>query len=376
MQNNDKEKIAELTAHINALSQNLQNNRNALKFLPTVQLANTINKGIKLSKLLYSLPPIAWDVMYKFLLCQNKELARLAVDQLKVLVEILAAHAEMELEAISDADEKKKWQDWLAKCNDAIQNWKADYTVDQAAAVLAALKQWLIDNAGTILKVLNNVFSEEINQAIDDWAKKQTGKVVRNIIDEMLRKIILRRFGEEIGKKMIPYVGLILTAVELAAYGIIIDNIKDIEDEINRTLVELVKLMEKSGWGWPNVLGDNTGMLYKGRRATWEGSKITYSAFVRCASQDATTKKWTWTRCPVSLTADTKKNNSVVLDETFWNDKRKLFVVPLLIDKDSVEASKCYKNGQVCYTFMDIRMELPDKTKVHKHQMYGAKTVK
>ena len=105
---------------IGEISQTQQEMRQILKELDSLgfgtrKTVRTMRASYRLAKALGDLPPIVWEVIAKFVQCNDAALADLAMDELKMLVEVLAAQADVYIESVEDPNLQAEMQAWAAE---------------------------------------------------------------------------------------------------------------------------------------------------------------------------------------------------------------------------------------------------------------------
>lgn len=216
-----------------------------------------------------------------------------------------------------------------------------------------------------------NDFEEEFKKAGKAAAdsqviKKKLAKLLRKKIQEWLERY-LKRKGLT---KLIPYVGVILTALELFGVGTDRLLVSDLKATIRKLKCGLVDKLVEAEYGWP-------GNYKKGDDPYFYIPKRLSPVHIRLSLTICCYKDEKWTCCPLKLKGfDGNPRDSisgfvpskpagisiedVIFDESLLEkiyDKKKKLIgwkIKINIDIESLETARCYLGAEKCYILVDF----------------------
>jgi hypothetical protein len=350
--NVDCTRIKQLTAMIGKTQQDILKTLKEMRDLGfgTAQTIQTMKAALKMAQVLDKLPPVVWTTLYKFVRCNDGALADLAIEELKLLVEVLEAQAELQINDIKDPQLHADMELWFKELKKLLRDFASFATKDDVIAAIKALKQFLktIVRKGTpwILDFLIEVYGDEILEAADKLIDKQIKKA---LIKKIVEKIVAQAVGKTLAKKFVPYVGIAMTGWELLVEYAGGQQIADLQTYVDNLLVQLVKLMVDCGFPWPAKAGN----VLRFDGAIWLDHTVTLRPFVRCAK--IVDGKVVWgAPCRVKYTGANGKpvgEVTVTLTADKQDNKGNFPIAGLGIDMASVNASTCVAGAKYCYFY-------------------------
>lgn len=348
----------------------------------TAKTLRLLVKAQKLISLLGKLPVEAWQALWEFVRCNDAGLAQLALDELKMLVQVLDAHAELLLESLpekkdetpEDAQLRKDFERWRTELNQIVTQL-AGITKPRLIDLIKAAKQAIKKAAPKVLEVLVTTFADEIKQAI---VNKAFDKIKSELIDRITRRVIeyvlQRKLTEEAAKQVNKFIGLAMTGWEVLVEFAGASQASDLQEYIDQLLVKLVQLMKDCGWKWPqNAAVDPNGNEFRGfivKGAKYQGANVQARAFVHCARLVNGKPKF-GTPCRVKF----ESGDKVQVKLTNANQVNGQWMIPAVIDMTSVQDSPCVKNAKYCYAYLELTITLADgKTTVVLNLISGVET--
>jgi hypothetical protein len=353
------ERIKKLQEAITVLHGMLEMISEALNYFPMYATLRLLLLMADLYELLSKVPLVVYEAMGDFLICRNEALLKLAVKELKQLVEVLISIAKLDIEACQDEMKKEQLKAWLKKLEEALQKFEGftEKHKDQAIEVIIKLKEYLIKYAPDILQMLRTVFDEPLKKKIDEIArnrvKKIIGQLIKDIAQRIIEQILIKRLGEEAARKWIPVVGPLLTLIESTAIIALLKKYEHTKKALDELYIELViELSKLIGGNFPNRVDTKTdAQSLQLSRNIFLNKKITIAAFVRCATKNPD-GSFTWGKpCPVRFLKPKKHQFNFQLDDDLHRDGDK-YIIPLEIDPASVTTAPCLKGATHCYTYI------------------------
>jgi hypothetical protein len=346
----------------------------------TAKTVRFMKRAYTFADFLYqNVPPVVWKVLYKFINCNDQALAELAVNEMKILVQVLQAHAELLLETIDDDALRGDLQKWLDKLSDELKGWADNRTTEDAIAAVKVLKAFvktIVRNATPwILEALVDAFGPDVVEAAENWLTKE---VVKQTIKQIIYRILVYEIKKKLGKEALKLLaktsgriaGVAMTGWELLVQIAGTDAADDLRTYVDRLLAELVILLEKCGKGWPQ--GKN-GLRLVGDK--YLDAKITGKPFVRCARNVDGKLQWS---APCALRFDNGRPAGLPsFSGTLTAAKRDEgggWIIRAPIVEPSVTNAPCVKDAKFCYTFIELTMEYPDGKRHMLALIVGAKT--
>ena len=376
----DCSRINELIREINHTNQEIAATIAEMERLGfgTAKLARIIKATYKFAQLLETLVPGIWHALYDYVRCQDDRLATLTVSELKKLLEVLAAHAELQLESLDDTDmspENKKLRadltEWLRRINAELAAWNDTRAKADAIAALKALKAHLQANAPRILTALKEAFADDI---LEHLANRLTSR--KALIKKITKRVVIFALGSAVAGKVNPFVGIALTGWELlvelsggAAVG-------DLRAYLDKLLTELVVLYERCYPGWPFRNDPNKGppTVYVPGVAKYNGASVTVRPLVRCAQIVDGKPVW---GPPCALVFDNGRPAGVAFITLNMTDQNRVngrWEIPTKLRAATLQNSPCMKNAKYCYTYIEFSFTFPDGTKSAQALIVGVKT--
>lgn len=343
----------------------------ALDFIPTVRFINLLRFIAKVLGL-------SDDAMVAFLhliMCRTGGLNRLTNEELKQITELLKGWAEAELEASQldpnfDPDTRQQLNDWLDSVNDALQNWDPNLPPDQAAVVLAALKAALVTQFPKARALLRELIPEELlRQLGENQIARMTPAMLRKLFERILKRWLIRKFGEEVGKSLSGWIKVALDLIELGLVASLLYQISDLADLIDEKIAQLVRKLADSGMGWPN----DYRYLWFRDQPPYRGARVIMIPYVRCAKRVNGDLVWS-DPCQVKFGDGTqiKVFNLSRLSE-FYDPEANVWRLYYDIDADSVNDSDCLENCEICYTYLFVVILPPGGIPQILHILIGVK---
>lgn len=344
--------IQELSEELQRLMEEYNQLIDAQGYFPTVKMIRFIQKMITLLAILRQMPTVAWRALFRLVRCDNGGLVDLTVEQLKQLVEMLKALADLELEAAEEAPAQEALRAWIRELEQTLSRWDDGAERDQAVAAVAALKAFLRDHYPVLLSTLLHYFGDDIREAVADWAKKSIPGRLKKILQKLIAKILVRRLGEEGAKKCNPWVGVGLTLAELLGFGYVLITIDDLRELIDETLAELVRRLHQAGMRWP-------GSGHVGFPSKFAGAQVRVRAFMRCARIVDGKPVW-GAPCRVRFAQGAQITTTLDPDSKLYDAETGLWKLPFNIDQDSVKESECFEGAVLCYLYFEVFITFPD----------------
>ncbi len=361
----DEEIIEELSKELNRLIEEYNKLIEAQDLLPTVRMIKLMEKIIGLLGILRKVPKVLWRALFRLVRCDDGGLVDLPVEELKLLVELLKAIAELELEAEEDAARKDALRDWIRKLDETLDQWKDSWTREQAIAAVRALKAFLRDAYPAILAALLEYFGDDIQQQVEGLVLSPG--TLKWILKKLIEKILIRRLGEEAAKRFIPWVGVGLTLAELIALGYVITRLGNLRELIDEMRAELVRRLVDAGLRWPT---SSEYVWFKPPLFT--GARVRVRAYVHCAKLVNGKPVWKETPCRVTfeqgneLTATLKENSEL------FDKEAGVWKLPYTINMASLEQSECMKDADICYLYLEVFITFADGNTLTASLLVGA----
>lgn len=370
-----KSRLDELRKQLDELIRRREGLADLLDQIPLARLSRLLQKLAKLINLLTDLPAELWQALIAFVACNNEALAALAVDQLKKLLEVLKAVAEVELETADPNDPEDQaliqgLEAWIQELCETLDSWDPEQTQEAALEAVVALKQFLRDHYPEILEALVLYFGEDIAREIGEWAENQIGSVIKRIIKKIIDKILVKRLGKEAAKRLAPLVGTVLTLIEFFLILGILDAIKSLDELIDLLMAEIVRELVEQGMGWPN----NYEYVWFADPYFCDAT-VTKKPKVHCAKKNEDGKLEFSNPCPVEF-ADGGTSKTVQLtkeDNPNYDPDTGVWKCPYTIDEASVNGSDCVQDAEVCYVFIELTITDKDGNTTTHAFIIGAK---
>ena len=152
----DCSRVNELIREINQTDLEIANTLREMERLGfgTAKTLRLMRRVYAFAVKLDALVPGIWGALYEFVRCNDAKLAELTVAQMKQLLEVLQAHAELLIESLDTADPNetpeqkaareqhlKEARDWLQAINGELANWLDTRGKEATIAALVALKR-------------------------------------------------------------------------------------------------------------------------------------------------------------------------------------------------------------------------------------------
>src|SRR5688572_16493694 len=214
----------------------------------TAKTVRFMKRAYTFADFLYqNVPPVVWKVLYKFINCNDQALAELAVNEMKILVQVLQAHAELLLETIDDDALRGDLQKWLDKLSDELKGWADNRTTEDAIAAVKVLKAFvktIVRNATPwILEALVDAFGPDVVEAAENWLTKE---VVKQTIKQIIYRILVYEIKKKLGKEALKLLaktsgriaGVAMTGWELLVQIAGTDAADDLRTYVDRLLAE------------------------------------------------------------------------------------------------------------------------------------------
>ena len=379
--NDEIKRLEDLFEEFNRLVEELKDAHNALEKLPSVQEAQFWLKIASLFETFAKLPLEVWIAFWKFLRCDDSGLVELAVDNLKEMLDMLFATAQLELE-FADKETKKILNAWINELETRLRLWNSEQSIEEAAKVLTNLKNLLMTNWKEVLDLLLIYFGDDIKRLLDEWLEKKELLFWREAMKFVALKIIKRRLikkvekelAEKIVKNLIPYINLALKLAELAAMGIIIAKIAELEDLIDEMLLKIIQGLVERGHGWPT---DHEYVYFRGDHHI--DAHVIIRPYVRCARKDEENNLVWGDPCSVKLTDGEKEKearltriNARLQEE---EDGSHRWDIDIGIDMEDVENSECFKKAVICYLYYEVKIVHSDGSTNITRLIAGAKSI-
>lgn len=350
------DRIKELRTQLDELFRDRARLAGLLDYIPLARLSRLLQKLSALIKLLLGLPIEVWKALIAFVKCDNAALAALAVDQLKTLLEVLKAVAEVELET-ADPNEPEDQaliqglEAWIQELCETLEGWDPEQTQQAAMNAVIALKQFLKDHYPEILEALVVYFGDELIAELDEYAKKKIGKTIKKIIRKILDKILVKRLGKEAAKRIAPLVGAVITLFEFFLILGILDAIESIDELIDKIKGEIIRELVSCGMGWPNDYGY---VWFKGEQFC--EAKVTKVPKVECAKTNEDGKLEFSPPCTVQFDDGSTSKTATLSKEgnENYDPDSEEWQCPYAIDEASVNSSPCTEGAEVCYTYLEV----------------------
>ena len=328
-----------------------------------------------------ALVPGIWAALYDYVRCRDAKLADLTVAEMKKLLEVLQAHAELLIESLDTADPNetpaqktareqhlKEARDWLRAVNTELANWLDTRGKDATIAALVELKRAVKAAAPYIIDALIDAFGDDILVAIAN--RFVTRKA---LIKKLASSVVKFALGKAASQVVYPFIGVALTGWELLVEFAGGQQISDLRAYVDRLQVELIVLLQKCGYGW---VQKGTGFFVPNNEK-YNGATVTAKAFVRCYKLVDGKLQWA-PPCPVRIDNGRPAGMasiSVALDRDNRNPRNGRWdITAALLVAATVNNSPCVKDAKHCYTYFEITFTFPDGTKTTQLLIAGAKS--
>ncbi len=377
----DCKRIPELISQINQTSAELGKLRAEMDELGfgTAKTLRLIVKLYNFIAVLEKVPDTVFLVLYDFVRCNNDRLADLTLDQLKQLVRVLIAHAELQIESIPDEKIRtpeqaallKAFQEWLPELNNIAAQF-AMVSKDALIALITAAKQLIKKAAPKVLELLIEVFGDELKQAIVTGAIKILLNK-KTLFRTLAQQVVKAALGKAAAKTATPWINVALTGWELIVEVAGASAATDLREYLDKLLVALVMLMKGCGWKWPQSAAadpdgnQSSGFYVKGER--YKGASVVARPFIRCAKV-VDGKPQFAAACPVKFVSGA--TISVKLTEENRTGER--WEVLAAIDMTSVQNAPCITDAKYCYAYLQLRFTFADGKKTTMNIICGVQT--
>lgn len=327
-----------------------------LDYIPTVRLINLLRFFAKVA----GLSDDAGFALLNLVLCRTQGLDRLTNEELKDLVELLKAWGEAELETAStgaiDEETARELSDWLRSVTDAAQTWDPNLPPDQAAAVVAGLKTALVTQFPRILALLRDLVPEDVrDQLVADQLARMTPTLLRRLLELIVRRWLIRKFGEEVGRSLSGWVKVVLDLIELGLASTLLYEISDLAELIDHKLAALVRALADEGMGWPNEFNH----VWFRDQPPYTGARVLIRPYVRCARREDGELVWS-EPCPVTFVDGTPIRVFVLSrDSEYFDPEAKVWRLMYGLDAEAVDTSPCVEGCEVCYAYLLVVIYAP-----------------
>lgn len=364
------EALQELLERLDALARERDTLAELQRYFPTAQTANTARIIAKLLALVAALPARFWEILDLFLQCKDEALVELELDHLKALLAAMLAGLEMHLETVPDGPEKEQvraaLRDQLRPLEQVLQ---AETDPAAAIALLQRAKQTLREFYGEALAALGLLFSAELarelaaasDEAAEEVAKRKQGLAYKIALRRAIVRFIERKAGRAAAQRAVPYVGLVLTLAEVAALGMLSEQLESLEREACRLMCRVLDEVLERDWGW----ADQTFTVFLERSVfkPTEHALVTARAEIRCHRVDPSGEcRWDTKGCPVPF-ADGESSKSWTVKghgpEDF-NPSTGSYEWPVELDQAAADAAECLEGADKCALFLRVTVRFLD----------------
>ena len=221
----DCSRVNELIREINQTDLEIANTLREMERLGfgTAKTLRLMRRVYAFAVKLDALVPGIWGALYEFVRCNDAKLAELTVAQMKQLLEVLQAHAELLIESLGTADPNetpeqkaareqhlKEARDWLQAINGELANWLDTRGKEATIAALVALKRAVKAAAPYIVDALIDTFGDDILVAI---ATKSLSR--KDFIKSVAKSVMKFALGKAASQVVNPFINVALTGWEL-----------------------------------------------------------------------------------------------------------------------------------------------------------------
>jgi hypothetical protein len=333
-----------------------------------------------------ALVPGIWGALYEFVRCNDAKLAELTVAQMKQLLEVLQAHAELLIESLDTADPNetpeqktareqhlKEARDWLRAINAELANWLDTRGKEATIAALVALKRAVKAAAPYIIDALIDTFGDDILVAIaNNFVSRKA------LIKKLAQSVVKFALGKAASQVANPFIGVALTGWELLVEVAGGQQVADLQAYVDGLLVQLVLLLARCGYGWVQTNDPKKGPpgFFVPNNEKFNGATVTAKAFVRCAKIVDGKPQWQ-PPCPVRIDNGRPAGTasiSVALGRDNRDPRTGRWNITAALVPQTVANAPCLKDAKYCYTYFEITFTFPDGSKTTMLLIVGVKS--
>jgi hypothetical protein len=312
--------------------------------------------------------PKVLSAIISFMQGDDKALNNLSVDELKGVVSALMAHAELVIQGIPTGMDQTPQQKalleafgtWLQLLKDIVTQYPMT-SADKLVAMLNDARKNITTRYPVVRAQLLQVFGAELAKAIASGAIEDLTDR-KTLLKKLAEKVVISALGKAAASKVVPYIDVALTGWELIVQVAGNSAIKDVQSYIDQLTVQLVVLMKKCGWGWPQNQGkDQSGNPYYGfavRTEKYVGATVVARPYIRCAKLVDGNPVF-GDRCPVTFTTGAATITTKLTKENWVNA---VWNITAQIDMDALQKTICITNAKYCYAYLQLTTTLADNT--------------
>lgn len=383
--------VDDLIDQINRVQQDMDWYNNLSKFFPTPSTIRLIKIVHKIKKKFEEIPSDQWKLIVAFWNCDARALNGLGKDKLIAFAEVLRLNLELRSASLvvpgTEGNQIKDYLDNHHKdLEERIRNAQTD---DIARDALMEMKRvlkvdykplWLL-----FIAVYNEDLAKEIAKAGSTGLRAKAGKAIKTILKKVITKIIVKKAAKETAKKLIPYVGVFLTLSEAIGYGVVLDEIKRLDELLNRLLCKLVDYYVSLGREWPlhyKSIWVKPRTLLKGK---FKSGFLSWKNYIQCCSEDEEKGCVCGEKCLLTFNGgfrEAVKAIPIDLAEARYDITTKTWYFRNDIDRLMVDQSPCKKNTKnpkKCIIATEVTATTFSKEKprkVFRHKKYIINTAK
>ena len=384
----DCSRVNELIREINQTDLEIANTLREMERLGfgTAKTLRLMRRVYAFAVKLDALVPGIWGALYEFVRCNDAKLAELTVAQMKQLLEVLQAHAELLIESLGTADPNetpeqkaareqhlKEARDWLQAINGELANWLDTRGKEATIAALVALKRAVKAAAPYIVDALIDTFGDDILVAI---ATKSLSR--KDFIKSVAKSVVKFALGKAASQVVNPFINVALTGWELLVEIAGGQQVADLQAYVDGLLVQLVLLLARCGYGWVQTNDPKKGPpgFYVPNNEKYNGATVTAKAFVRCAKIVDAKPQWQ-PPCPVRIDDGRPAGTasiSVALDRDNRDPRTGRWNITAALVPQTVANAPCLNGAKYCYTYFQITFTFPDGSKTTTLLIVGVKS--
>lgn len=267
------------------------------RWFPTPALLRLVTLIARLKEAIDKIPLEFWMNLIRFMNCDLEAIRDASKEELRQLLELIELHMEVERENPSIPLTDEQFQtalDEVRRVRDAIQSLDQAQALEEVRRLKERLKLQYAVFWGLLISIYNLGLLDDLAEAGGGILKPRVGAAIKSMLRRIITAVLEKKLPQQAAGKLVPYVGLILTAAEVAAFAGVVDEISDLKDEICRLLCVIVRELAARGMRWPlenpNVWV-TPELLISDEYPVWE---VTVQNFVRCSYQKEREDECEW----------------------------------------------------------------------------------
>jgi len=344
-------------AHLQESIRNAMASRKAaahvLEFIPQNILAKLILVLVEVYNVYTKVPKRVWSLLYSFLAGDEEELRTMTLAEAKQLIGALKVALLLKIEVTNDPNELEQLRQFLSKVEALERQLETVQDVQLAIDRVLDLLGLLLQQFPTVVRLLYSFFSEDLKTAaFNAFEKKLPAIVIKQALKMAIHPMLIKRYGDLLAKKLMPFVGLAMTLVEFSAIVGLLARIEHLDRTIDALLAELIHLFIEPGeLSWPA----GTSNVWIADRPDTRNRQVRITPFVHCFEyRDGDLRL---EEHPKQIAFTEGRHLSVLLDHTanhFYDPHTKTWEFNFYLDNQSVKEAIAHNPTSLCITYLEI----------------------